>query len=357
MIGDRLKLARESAGMTLRDLEAAMGGLVSHQAIHKYETDQTMPGSAVLRSLASALGVSERYLLNPRRIELTGIEARPGFDGGAKALRVVEAGVLSAVEKYIDVEELVPGAEAKWTTPPGFPIVIRRDEDVEEAALKLRAAWGLGTQAVGDIPGVLEEKGVKVISSRLTQRTPAILCLVQRGNHPAIPVVVVDPDAPGERQRLALVQELARLVLDLDHVANVAERMRERFARAFLLVRDAFIYAVGKMRRQIPMAELLGLKAIFGVAIVQIIERCVELGIVADIERRRLIELCNSRGWTRAPFREPAAVPPQRPSRFERLCLRAFAEEIVSESRVAELLGIPAMELTNHFELGPGLGM
>ena len=37
MIGKRLKLARAAAGFSLRDLSAAMDGLVTAQAIGKYE--------------------------------------------------------------------------------------------------------------------------------------------------------------------------------------------------------------------------------------------------------------------------------------------------------------------------------
>ena len=59
MIGERLKLARAAAGLSLRDLEARLDGLVTAQAIGKYERDEMMPSSTVLIALARALKVTE----------------------------------------------------------------------------------------------------------------------------------------------------------------------------------------------------------------------------------------------------------------------------------------------------------
>ncbi len=66
MIGNRLKRARAAQGLSLRDLEAALEGHVSAQAIGKYERDEMMPGSAVLLALAKSLNVTPEYLLSER---------------------------------------------------------------------------------------------------------------------------------------------------------------------------------------------------------------------------------------------------------------------------------------------------
>ena len=65
MFGERLKLARRRGGFSLRGLSSRMGGLVSAQAIGKYERGEMMPGSSVVIALADALDVSVAYLLNP----------------------------------------------------------------------------------------------------------------------------------------------------------------------------------------------------------------------------------------------------------------------------------------------------
>ncbi|MGH8259206.1 MAG: helix-turn-helix domain-containing protein, partial [Steroidobacteraceae bacterium] len=55
MIGQRLKLARAAAGLSLRDLVQRLDNPVTAQALNKYEHDEMMPGSAVLLSLSRAL--------------------------------------------------------------------------------------------------------------------------------------------------------------------------------------------------------------------------------------------------------------------------------------------------------------
>ena len=47
MIGQRLKMARAASGLSLRELEAAIGNLVTAQAIGKYERNEDMPSSRV----------------------------------------------------------------------------------------------------------------------------------------------------------------------------------------------------------------------------------------------------------------------------------------------------------------------
>jgi Zn-dependent peptidase ImmA (M78 family) len=350
MIGERLVIARESVGLSLRDLEAEIGKLVSFQMIQKYEANEAMPNSAVLRALARALAVSERYLLNPREIDITGIQFRPGNVGSAKQNRQLKALLLSAVERYIDVEGLVPGADIEWNPPVAFPYPVAKVEDAELAAGRLRAAWDLGSQPISDLPELLEDRGIKVISVDLDQSVSAILCRVQRGNHPAIPIIAINADAQGERQRFGLACELAHLVLDLEAIREDIESICQRFARAFLMLHDVVIATIGKARKLLPVGEIFRLKAMFGVAAVQIVNRCVELDIIGGDEKRRLFDLFASEGWTKPPYNEPHSNRCQKPSRFERLCLRAFAEDIISETRVAELLGVSTRELGRFFD-------
>ena len=73
MIGERLKLARAAAGLSLRDLEARMLPRVSAQAIGKYERDEMMPSSAVLIALSQTLGVAPDYLLRSSDLQVTQI--------------------------------------------------------------------------------------------------------------------------------------------------------------------------------------------------------------------------------------------------------------------------------------------
>ena len=70
MIGQKLKVARVAAGLSLRDLSEVIEGRVTAQAIGKYERDEDMPSSGVLFALAQALKGSEDYLLSDEALVL-----------------------------------------------------------------------------------------------------------------------------------------------------------------------------------------------------------------------------------------------------------------------------------------------
>src|SRR5262249_280932 len=191
MIGNRLKRAREALGLSLRDLEAAIYEQASAQAIGKYERNEMMPSSPVLLALAKALEVSPEYLLSERDIELTGVDFRKAPRAGVKEERAVEAAVLDQVERYLELEELLPEIEQVWEPPSGSEFLIHRVEDAEEAAEALRRLWSLGIDPIPIMAELLEDKGIKVIALDLPQNVSGSKAFVQRPQQGYVPVIVV----------------------------------------------------------------------------------------------------------------------------------------------------------------------
>jgi len=70
--GIRLRAARKMAGMSMEDLGAKLGGLVTKQAISKYETGQMMPSPEVLEKLVEVLKIAT-WGASPLKVE----DARP----------------------------------------------------------------------------------------------------------------------------------------------------------------------------------------------------------------------------------------------------------------------------------------
>ena len=88
MIGQRLKLARTAAGLSLRGLEARIGNRVTAQAIGKYERDESMASSGVLIALADALSVPVEYLVGDQEMALESVEFRKKkITGGVRRRR------------------------------------------------------------------------------------------------------------------------------------------------------------------------------------------------------------------------------------------------------------------------------
>ncbi|MCL2590081.1 MAG: XRE family transcriptional regulator [Betaproteobacteria bacterium] len=346
MIGNRLKRAREALGLSLRELETTIQGQVSAQAIGKYERNEMMPGSTILMALAKALGVSPEYLLSEREIELTGVDFRKAPQAGVKEERAVEASVLDQVERYLELEELLPGIDQPWDAPADENFAISCIEDAEQAADSLRRLWNLGNDPIPSMAELLEDKGVKVIALDLPENMSGSKAFVCRPDQEDVPVIVVNQNHNGERQRFTLAHELAHLVLRFSGLNDAEqEKAADRFAGAFLMVKDMVLQLLGAHRTSISIGELAELKKIFRVSIASLVVRCAQLGILPKAGYGRLWTQIKDLGWNSPSSDEPHRLPAEVPRRMERLCLRAVAEGAISETRAAELLNVSVREL------------
>lgn len=350
MIGRRLTLARTSAGLSLRALAEKIDNLVSAQAISKYERDEMMPGSKVLMALARALGTTETYLLSTGGFKLTSLEFRKKQISGSKEEATVEAMTLSAVERYLEIEDILGVPSATWALPMGAPFPVRDLAEAELAASRLRAAWSLGTERIPNLAEFLEERGVKVLVLPLPPHVSGILAHIRKSQGEGdIPVVLINDSITGERQRFTLAHELGHLLLE-PHPGLDEEKAAHRFSSAFLMPAEVLWSEVGKHRTSISFGELFQLKEIFKVSVQAIAYRCKDLGIFGDALFRDLFKAFTEKGWRKAPYPEPMAVAKEVPKRFERLCFRALAEGNLSEARAAELLGLSVRELGQRMD-------
>lgn len=349
MIGSRLKRARESIGLSLRELEARLHGLVTAQAIGKYERNEMMPGSPVLLKLADVLGCTPEYLLSEQEIELTGIDFRKAPHASTKEERKVTSTVLEHIERYLELEELMPPTEESWGLDSDAAFCISRIEEAEEAAEALRRHWCLGIDPISVMVDLLEEKGVKVIALDLPENVSGSKALVQRTGFEDVPVIVINQKHNGERQRFTLAHELAHLVLSFAGLSDKEqENAADRFAGAFLMAKEMMFKLLGRNRNSISIGELTELKKIFKVSIAALVVRCSQLGIVTKTVYGQLFGHIKKLGWNGPSSKEPIPIPPEIPKRMERICLRAIAEEAISRTRAAELLQISIRDLDNR---------
>jgi Zn-dependent peptidase ImmA (M78 family) len=346
MIGTRLKIARASAGLSLRELAARMDNVVSAQAIGKYERNEDMPGSRALMALAKALEVNESYLLKDEDLSLEGVDFRK--KRSAKEEATIEARTLQLLERYLAVEDLLHLKSVDWEQPRSAPYPLHDIRDAEDAARSVREEWGLGHDPIPQLAELLEERGIKILSIDLDD-IDGLAARVMRKGRDAARVIVIRQNIWAERKRFTLAHELGHMVMKL--VADIdEEKAAHRFAGAFLMPADVIRAEVGAKRSAISIGELVALKKRFGVSVQAIAYRCLDLGI---IEKKAFSELYREfvkRGWRHKPFAEPACIAPEyeEPKRFERLCFRALAEGVIGESRAAEMLGLTLKALDDR---------
>ena len=88
-IGQRIKQARKSSQLSLRDL--AERAQISPMAISKYERDQDMPSSGVLLRLAEGLSVSIDFFFRPEAPDVQLQAYRKHASLGVKEQEAVQA--------------------------------------------------------------------------------------------------------------------------------------------------------------------------------------------------------------------------------------------------------------------------
>jgi len=348
MIGRRLKIARAASGLSLRELSAKMDRPVSAQAIGKYERDEDMPSSGVLINLAKALDVTVDYLLSEDGLVLEGVEFRKKPSTSAREEAAIEARALHFLERYLEVEDLLHLRSIDWEKPRSAPHPVGDPRDAEDAARSVREDWGLGNDPIPQLAELLEERGVKVISLKL-ENIDGLAARVSRKSQMAARVVVVNGKDWSERKRFTMAHELGHMVIDPSKsLSDVeVEKAAHRFAGAFLMPADIMRAELGINRSSMSLGELVQIKKRFGVSLQAVAYRCKDLGILKQKAFSDLFRVFTMRGWRKAPYKEPGYMLPEveEPKRFERLCYRALTEQMIGESKAAELLGITVRQL------------
>ena len=121
----------------------AMDHKVTAQAIGKYERGEDIPSSGVLISLAKALGVSVKYLMDTQGLVLSGVEFRTKANTTATYRAGVETAVLESIERYLQIEHILELDSAEWKSPLTSPQKLGAIEDTEGLARAVREseAW------------------------------------------------------------------------------------------------------------------------------------------------------------------------------------------------------------------------
>ncbi|NPV81897.1 MAG: ImmA/IrrE family metallo-endopeptidase [Firmicutes bacterium] len=344
-IGERIRRARRAVGLSMRDLADRVG--VSHQAIFKYERDEDVPSSGVLLRLADALGVKIEYFFRTRTAKVSGLAYRKLSGLPRKAEWVVLEQIQEWLERYLEVEDLFPEQIRRFALPSSVDRRVSSVEEAERVSEELRGAWELGLDPIKDLTELLEEKGIRVGLVDGVDGFDACTFQTESGE----PIIAVKRGLPGDRQRFKLAHELGHITLEPAEGVD-PEAAARRFAGAFLVPQAAARKELGQQRHNLSHYELHLLKHKYGLSMQGWIYRSKDLGIISERVFKSLFRLFKQRGWH---LQEPGdALPPEEPKYMERLVMRALAEDLISVSRAAELLGKPLDQLRQEVAMQHG---
>ncbi|WP_372698718.1 helix-turn-helix domain-containing protein [Arthrobacter sp. JSM 101049] len=328
--GDRMRLARFRAGLTIKDLAERVG--ITHSAVSQYETGRTRPTSITLAKLALATGVNTSFF---------GFDRRPVSSGGLdgthfRSLRSTTKAVRSAAWAW---SELTLDASDVLERYVRFPPVdlpersLAREDDNEtiaEAAGLLRAEWKLPIGPVGNLVKHMEAHGI------LVTRAPESSKGVDAFSHfqGRRPVVVLGPqDKDAARSRFDAAHELGHLVCHPEaDPGGGQEQQAHSFAAELLMPRQQII---DLLPRRFDLGAYARLKHEWGVSIAALLYRSKKLGVISDAAYRRAVVTMNKNyGKKDEPFPLRTTERPE--------LLRSAIELLTSTGRAIEDLATEA---------------
>lgn len=341
----RLKSARLLSAMSMDKLVEAMGGVVSKNAIAKYERGEMMPNSAVLIALAKALSVRPDYFFRPFTVEIGSVEFRKKSKLGAKKITAIKQQVTDQIERYLEIEELLH-INTHFTNSVADRS-IEEARDVEAAVNFLLVDWHLGFNALPNVIELLEEKGVKVIELEAELAFDGLSGWALHGEI-KVPLIVVNKSYSIERKRFTVLHELGHLLLNfregIDH--KEIEKLCHCFAGAMLIPYETFIAELGEHRTAISLHELVFIKETYGISIQAIMARAVSLGVITQSTYLRFRKFVSKNrkevGWGNYQGKEQS-------DRFKQLIYRAAAEDIISLNKAANLSNMKLAAFRDEF--------
>jgi len=337
LFGDRIHSARKSSGLSQRDLGYLVG--VSAMSISKYENDTVKPNSQMLIKISAATKKSLDFFFRSSSISLSDVCYRCKKSISAKDIDRIHGQITDWMERYTELEHLCDEIYP-IDLPIGERCIVRDMDDVERVASIVREQWDLGLDPIENLIDVLEMHGIKVGLVDGSVKFDA-LTLVSDSEEP---VIAINKNMAGDRQRFSLAHELGHLVLKV-HGNLDEEKAANRFAGALLVPKDMALFELKEHRTRLDVNELYRLKHKYGMSMAAWIYRAKDLGIISENVAVGLNKLFSRNKWRK---KEPEKqVPSEYPTHMELMVRRAMSEEKLSKRKAEELFGMPMSDIAN----------
>lgn len=323
----RLELAREAAGMEVKELATQVG--TTSSAISQLEHGVTKPKVETLLRLSLALGVPPQFfaVASTPEMPLAACHFRRTRRAPKREQRAV-------VARGRLINEVLQFLETVVEFPADAVSLLERSvmtvEEAEQLAVDVRDAWRLGHGPIPDMIGLLEVHGVVPVEvAGHSDQLDAFSVWV--GNRPMI-FLTTDKQS-GSRRRFDAAHELGHLIGHRGCPAGDAhlENIANRFASALLLPEVPFR---AECPSRLSWPALRTLKRRWGVSLQALVRRAFDLGIYSESTYRRAFVQLGQFGWRNA---EPDEPPMERPSLLQTVVAQLEKHGMSGERIAAKL--------------------
>lgn len=366
-VGERLRVARETAGITQADAAASID--VARTTLVAMEQGQRRVRMHELQKLSRLYGTNINALLRQEAIH---VDLAPRFrkrHGSADAAAEAAVQMMADLAKAeVELENLL-GVKRGRNYPPERPL-LRGDvrAQAEQDAFELRQRLGLGISPVPDIVTLLEmEMGVRVYIRRFDGRISGLFAYDEALG----PCILLNANHPRDRRTQTAAHECGHLVstrrepeiLHRDEPeTSREERYANAFGRAFLTPGRAVVQKFQEViagSDRLTRRHVIVLAHFFGVSREAMVRRLEELGLIKsgtwewfvanggitdDHERQVLGDLSVSDSH-KAEADRPTTL------RLNLLAAAAYRQNLLSEGQLARLLHLDRVELREILEM------
>ena len=346
----RLMQARLKARLSMEKLSEKMNGKVTKQAISKYEKAMMAPSSATLIAMAEALDVNLDYFFRPFSFDLDQFKVsfRKKSDTSAGDQKALEVQIQDEVERYLEIEEILDVKDDKLLSDDLKPFkTLESNNDMVKMAQKVRDVWKLGNAPIINVMDLLEEHGIKVLLTSAPDNFDGVSGIVNEKD----PVIVLNNKIVLiERRRLTALHELCHLLYNENFSENLTDHQKEKLCNAFaneMLLPNELLISRFKGKGHITYAELESLSTKYGISIDAIVYKLKDLGIVGE-KRYRGFCIQKRKNPDFNEFLLKSRFTEEPTTRFKNMVYNALAQELISTSKAAALLGVSLNNVRNN---------
>jgi Zn-dependent peptidase ImmA (M78 family)/DNA-binding XRE family transcriptional regulator len=329
-----IQLARESRGYTQTELAEKL--IVPQGNLSRMERGDIGVKDEHLQKLSEILKYPIDFFYSSNQICTTDTHYRKRITIDQRTKLKAEA--LMNIYKF-NVEEMLKSLEIR----NNIPTVSQLSDSPEKVAQYLRSYWKIQKGSIDNLSKIVEENGVIVIQVDFeTDKIDGRTIVTDTGH----PIIFLNSNVPGDRQRLTLAHELGHVVLPVNSMPLFGRDEEDeafRFAIEFLMPLHEVEY---DLNDRLSIEKLADLKRIYKVSLQAILYRGQKQNLVNYNRCRYLWSQISSRGWRR---NEPIEIAKETPTLVGRMAKMFIDNLEYSKEDLAKILRLNFDEMDSRY--------
>jgi Zn-dependent peptidase ImmA (M78 family)/DNA-binding XRE family transcriptional regulator len=331
-------LAREARGMTQQELADKIH---LHKAnISRLENADTAVSEETLLAIAEATCYPVHFFFQAGNSMPVNLAYRKRQQVPAKLITPIEAQI-NIIRRHT---QFITRAMEK--SPPQLPLFNADEKNSpQKIASAVRKKWNVETPVINNLVKLLEQQGIIICSFDFESERVDSRSMLTDDKYP---VIYLNSNLLGDRQRFSLAFELAHLIMhtftivphkrDINHEANL-------FAAEFLMPAKEIIK---DFKQGITLSLLGELKRKWKVSMIALLYRADDLGVLTPNQKRYLIQQFNQQKIRR---REPQEldIPEEKPQLMRQLLAQYMNKKKLGVAEMAALLCLQASDYLEYY--------